>query len=267
MRIAHQLTSTKNKGFTLIELVTVIMLLGIVSVGAGGIIKISSQIFVDVTNRDELISSVRYSVERLNRDIRSALPNSVRTLNFLANTVHCIEYMPSVASAIYLDIPVSPEAADDKLTVIKFDNNLYTNSLNVVVYPLNASEVYGTSNKRYAISSLDSPSAANEWTVNFSSNITFAEDSPTKRIYFVDQPVAYCASTGQLNRYSNYGYNGTPLNATGVLMAQGLEMAGTSFTVANANLVRNALVDIKLQFSKNEEFVNFYNQVQVQNVP
>jgi len=258
---------SKNKGFTLIELVMVIMLLGIVSVGAGGIIKLSSQIFVDVSNRDELIASVRFSVERLNRDIRSALPNSVRTLSFVGNTVQCIEFIPSVVSAVYTDIPVTPELASEDLSLIKFDSNLFSDSLNVVVYPLNTDEVYGVSSKRYSLASQTLDTTGNEWTVKLNNASTFAEDSPTSRLYFVDQPIAYCASAGQLIRYSNYGYDGAALNGDAALMAEGLEMAGTSFTIEDANLVRNSLVNIKLQFSKNDEFVNFYNQVQVQNVP
>lgn len=259
--------TSKTKGFTLIELVTVIMLLGIVSVGAGGIITLSSQIFVDVSNRDELIASVRFSVERLNRDIRGALPNSVRILNFSGNTIHCLEYIPSVVSAVYTDIPVSPEEASQDITLVKFDDSLFDDALNMVVYPLTADEIYGVSTKRYALATQVLDTAGNEWTVKLNTASTFAEDSPTTRLYFVDQPTAYCASAGELNRYTNYGYNGAILNGNEVLMAQGLEMGGTLFTVDDANLVRNSLVNIKLQFSKNEEFVNFYNQVQVQNVP
>ena len=261
----------KNKGFTLIELIIVIILLVVVSVGAGGLIKISSQVFVDVTLRDELISSVRYAVERLNREIRSALPNSFRTLSFLGNTVQCLEYIPIEVSTIYLDIPVSPEGASENLTLIRFESNLFDDSLDAVVYPLNAAEIYEISSKRYSLATQTLNTSGNVWTVQLSTANTFAADSPTDRIYFVDQPVAYCASEGELNRYTHYGYSGTPLSVAEsdqeVLMAEGLEMAGTLFNVTDANLVRNAEVKIQLQFSKNSEFVNFYNKIQVTNAP
>jgi MSHA biogenesis protein MshO len=263
--------SIKNTGFTLIELVIVIMLLALVSLGGGSIIKLSGQIFVDVSNRDELIASARFAVERLNRELRSALPNSVRVFSNTDSTIECLEYIPTVTSTVYLDIPLSLTDPIIPLTVISFDDTLLTGGEQVVVYPLTASELYENSTnstKRYpfVISSLTSVTNVKTFSLD-PANSVFSADSPTKRLYFVDLPIAYCASAGQLIRYTDYGYAGDPLSGTGVLMAEGLELAGTSFTVEGASLVRNALVDIKLQFTKNGEIVNFYNQVQVLNVP
>ena len=88
------------KGFTLIELITVIVLLGILSVGISSFLNFGTQIFVDATNRDEIISTARFSVERLNRELRKALPNSVRATDN-GNSIdpitrQCIEYTPII---------------------------------------------------------------------------------------------------------------------------------------------------------------------------
>ena len=259
--------SLKSNGFTLVELVTVIMLLGIVAAGVGSIIKFSSQIYVDVTSRDELIASARFSVERLNREIRSALPNSVQTLTVGSAT--CLEYMPIAVSTVYTDIPVSPEPDANTVTVVKFDDSLFNASQHIVVYPLNSSEIYGNaSSKRYALASPQTlNTAGNEWTLNLASANTFADDSPTQRLFLVNQPVAYCVEGSELYRYSNYGYQSNILTGSQSLMAQGIDPTGTSFIVNPATLVRNALITIELQFFQNEETVHFFNEVQVQNVP
>jgi MSHA biogenesis protein MshO len=287
--------STVNKGFTLIELCMVMVLLGMTTMGAGGIIKTSGQIFLDVSERDALTSSVRFSVERLNREIRTALPNSVRV--FSDETVKCLEYIPTLVIGISLEVPAVPEAtdpegADTTLTVVRFDDSLLSGVVHVVVNPLGVDQVYDTIEKstiRYALDSEGRRSIGkiidNLWTIELEEQVYFTENSPTKRIFFVNEPVAYCASEGLLTRYTDYGFNGIeldenskaltgkldnndePLTGVGVLMAEGIDLAGTSFTVKKASSFSNTLVDITLQFSKNTEYLTFHNQAQVLNVP
>ena len=284
-----------SKGFTLIELCMVMVLLGMTAMGAGGIIKASSQIFIDVSEREALTSNVRFSVERLNREIRTALPNSVRV--FSDETVKCLEYIPTLIIGISLEVPAVPEAtdpegADTTLTVVRFDDSLLSGVVHVVVNPLAVDQVYDTIEKstiRYALDSEGRGSIGkiidNLWTIELEEQVYFTENSPTKRIFFVNEPVAYCASEGLLTRYTDYGFNGIeldengkaltgqldindePLTGVGVLMAESIDLAGTSFTVKKASSFRNTLVDITLQFSKNTEYLTFHNQAQVLNVP
>ena len=284
-----------SKGFTLIELCMVMVLLGMTAMGAGGIIKASSQIFIDVSEREALTSNVRFSVERLNREIRTALPNSVRV--FSDETVKCLEYIPTLIIGISLEVPAVPEAtdpegADTTLTLVRFDDSLLSGVVHVVVNPLAVDQVYDTIEKstiRYALDSEGRGSIGkiidNLWTIELEEQVYFKENSPTKRIFFVNEPVAYCASEGLLTRYTDYGFNGIeldengkaltgqldindePLTGVGVLMAESIDLAGTSFTVKKASSFRNTLVDITLQFSKNTEYLTFHNQAQVLNVP
>ena len=263
--------------------------------GAGGIIKASSQIFIDVSEREALTSNVRFSVERLNREIRTALPNSVRV--FSDETVKCLEYIPTLIIGISLEVPAVPEAtdpegADTTLTLVRFDDSLLSGVVHVVVNPLAVDQVYDTIEKstiRYALDSEGRGSIGkiidNLWTIELEEQVYFKENSPTKRIFFVNEPVAYCASEGLLTRYTDYGFNGIeldengkaltgqldindePLTGVGVLMAESIDLAGTSFTVKKASSFRNTLVDITLQFSKNTEYLTFHNQAQVLNVP
>ena len=284
-----------SKGFTLIELCMVMVLLGITAMGAGGIIKASSQIFIDVSEREALTSNVRFSVERLNREIRTALPNSVRV--FSDETVKCLEYIPTLVIGISLEVPAVPEATDPEggdttLTVVRFDDSLLSGVVHVVVNPLVVDQVYDTIEKstiRYALDSEGRRSIGkiidNLWTIELEEQVYFTENSPTKRIFFVNEPVAYCASEGLLTRYTDYGFNGIqldenskaltgkldnndePLTGVGVLMAEGIDLAGTSFMVKKASSFSNTLVDITLNFSKNASIFTFHNQAQVLNVP
>jgi MSHA biogenesis protein MshO len=255
---------TKVKGFTLVEMITVIVLLGILSIGISGFIKLGTQVYVDVSNRDELISSARYGVERLNRELRIALPNSARTISNILQ--QCIEFYPTLTSVVYLDIPVSPELPSSTLTFAFEENAPFPNLTNAkaVVYPLFADELYGNSSKRiYDIASVASvtPSADNIRQMTLTSSETFAEESPTKRLFVVGQPIQYCVQrTGELWRYQAGGR---------VLMAEHLTIQNTpkAFTVNDATLYRNSSILIKLTFSRFDEVITFNNEVQVRNVP
>ena len=144
----------KSKGFTLIELVIVIVLLGIVSVGITGFLSMGSQIFIDVKNRSALISTARFAIERVNRDIRSAVPNSlIVTENEVTTNDYrqCIEFTPIVAVTSYLDIPALPSdvISQSSLRLIDFGDDIKTEiegqNVSVVVYTLSTDELYDAS--------------------------------------------------------------------------------------------------------------------------
>ncbi|MFT5755748.1 MAG: MSHA biogenesis protein MshO [Alteromonadaceae bacterium] len=282
----------KQRGFTLIELIAVIVLLGIGSVGITSLIGLATQSYINVTDRDELIGNARFSVERLNREIRNALPNSVRTMtdSTVAPTIQCIEFVPIKASTIYTDIPVSPKPAADTLKAAKFHdehNNDYqcaTTCLDsVVVYPLNSNDVFANqfdaTGKVFGLKSVTS--VGDERTLTLDAVVSFENESPTNRLYIVAKPVSYCITAQRIYRYEKYDYTATqvvppdpdPITAPDVkkaLMAYDvapLDINNLPFTVLNATLQRNALVQVKLNFTRNDENFVFNNEVHISNVP
>jgi len=278
------------KGFTLIELVVVIVLLGIMSVGITSFINLSTQIYVNVADRDELIASARFAVERLNRELRNALPNSVRVTNDATN--QCIEFVPIKASTVYTDIPVSPEPETDTITVIEFqdengngDNydcpvNETNCSDKVAVYPLNAGEInaiqYDLTGKVFGLKSVDhaNPSAS-EWTLTLDRTlgVQFDSDSPTKRLYIINNPVSFCVTGNTLVRYDINGFSVTQSikqKSNAILMADNLadlNVADLPFVINPATLQRNANVQVKLHFQREGEDFVFNNDIHLVNVP
>lgn len=288
-----------SKGFTLIELIAVIIVLGVVSLGITNFLSTSTQIYVDVSERDRILSSSRFVIERLNRELRYALPNSARVGVHITSQVnaHCLEFVPIKWSSFYVDIPVSPESASStfdsaELTGISgsYDDSDVVNDY-VFVYPTKNQDVYeaaatdGTT-RRAALSSVGSGS--DEVTVTLQSAMLFEEDSPVSRFYIVDEPVSYCieASSNRITRHSDYGFHavqnsqvGGSVLGDGVLMAENavnelssdpendLVNEDDPFRVANASLTRNAVVNVMLRFKLNDETVVFNNEVHLHNVP
>lgn len=278
--------SMKNKrlyaqGFTLVEMVTVILILGILVVGVSSFIIFGTRIFVESSSVDQVLSQSRFAIERMTRELRSAVPNSVR-LNGNGLTYQCVEFVPIEASTTYLAMPIAPSTAALTGTVI-LDNLTSKIAANqyVWIYPLTDSDVYNSARqKRAQINTVSS--AANQVTLTFTANTRFAEASPRQRIYFASAPVSYCfekaSSTNELTltRYTGYGVNAsqpTPSDmSSGVLMAQSVanvlsNNADLPLILTPSSLVNNAMVHLQPRFNVNGETFQYRHQVQVINVP
>lgn len=268
-------------GFTLVELVTALVILGIVSVGITGFLRSSTQIFADVTERDQLLAESRFVVQRLVRELRGAIPNSVR-LNTSNGSTHCIEFLPVKWASFYFDIPVVPDAASDTFLVVPptgatgSDTYTYTAGDQVVVYPTSSSDIYsGTSDKRFSQNIAPAPDGAEpeKHRITLTASVRFAADSPSSRVYFASQPVSYCVSGNQVIRYENYGYSATQPNTfavTGALMGEYVTNpldTTPPFVLENATLTRNASVIVSLLFELNDEVITFSNEVHLANAP
>ncbi len=276
----NRYTQNKNDGFTLIELILVIIILGVMSVGIAGFITLSTQTYLNVSERDELLGNTRFVIERLNREIRNAVPNSIRVKN--SNSMQCIEFVEIKASTTYINIPVAPESASSNISVIPFNdqngNPYECNSCSdqVIVYPLLSDEVYDNHNdfsgKMFNIGNFSS-AAVNEWTIPIrNGSILFDDDSPTERLYIANRQVAYCVLIGKIYRYQN-GIGGTqrlPPRSRPYLMAEYVAPIDTSnlpFSIVPATLTRNAMVQVNLHFIRNDEDYVFNNDIHINNIP
>lgn len=273
----------KTKGFTLLELIIVIIILGVMSVGIASFITLSTQTYLNVSERDKLLSSARFAVERLNREIRNAVPNSIRVKN--DTTRQCIEFAPIKASTFYIDIPVVPDQKATEIEVVKFIDSK-GNPFNcsgfcldyIVAYPLSSSDIYNfnISTGEGKVTALKSFSglSGDVWTLPIQplSGMVFDQHSPTNRLYVYDAPVSYCVNNSELRRYKGHSFTALQsLEPTGgyVLMAENLifDKNDLPFTISLTSLQRNAVVQIKLNFDRDGEVIAFDNDVHIENIP
>lgn len=265
------------KGFTLIELVLVIIILGVMAVGISGFITLSTQTYLNASNRDEIIGNARFVIERLNRELRNAVPNSIRILS--VGSQKCIQFTPIVASTIYTDIPVKPKLASNTFSVIPFNNNEGTpyecpvgcKDL-VAVYPLNEEDIYDDASS--AIGKIFTIEGVNKtvtpWEINISNAVTVDEDSPTQRLYITKEQISYCAFAGFIIRstgdISNVD-NAIPALKSAYMAGYLDPNSDNPFRYDSATLERNAVVQIHLMFTNDGENYVFDHEVHIKNVP
>lgn len=261
----------RSCGFTLIELVTVILILSIVSIGVTSYIRFGIDIYRDSVGRDRQIGDSRFLIERISRELREALPNSVRVGSSGDGSTQCIEFVPIVASSSYVDIPVTPDAAAKKILVVA---PAIGGGTKISVYPLSAADIYANVNqntgKTFALNAVNNLSGQNVVELELQRNVLFGQDSPTERYFLIDTAVSYCADGSEIRRYGNYwrSDNSFPPSAggTGVLMAQ-RQTNKTPFTYQPGTLIRNSVAQLDFKFSYDDEKLNLYHEVHIVNVP
>lgn len=101
-----------QRAFTLVELVVVIVLAGILGVSMLIFFKPTVDAYFDARRRAELTDMADTALQRISRDVRSAVPNSVRTVG-----TACFEFLPTSAGGRFRLGADIHSAADQPLDI------------------------------------------------------------------------------------------------------------------------------------------------------
>lgn len=292
------LLQAARRGFTLVELIMVIALAGVLAVLVGSVLSNPLQGFADQSRRAELVDLAATALNRMARDIRLAVPNSLRTpdgrtLELLlvheAGRYRANQHAPG---AVRHDPPRCPPSGGCSIEVLSpglaparvaearwmvLYNIAGGSSGDSVWPPLNASSsavpavisADGVS-FTYAAGQLSlTGAAANGWQFKYA--------SPQHRFYLVRDVLGYrCDNpgvdasgngTGTLRRnvFGNlaaaYGYAA----GSGALLVD--SVAACHFSYTPGTNTRGGLVTLRLALQKQNERIVLLQQVHVDNAP
>ncbi|MGR6871710.1 type II secretion system protein [Pseudomonas sp. HK3] len=271
-------------GFTLIELIIVIVVLSILAIGSVQFISFSAQGYVDTARRSELSSTASIVSEKITRLVREALPNSVR----ITSNSRCLEFMPVVSASQYVQAPIEGSPASvsrNELHVVPLDGLLNVTGY-AAIYPMpnQQASLYSNSDNPGYLSlepvTFDSTqSGASVYTFNNSLNFEYLQSSPSKRVFLTDRPVAFCQDGTRLFYYRNYGFVANVNNLVSqlpnavpnrLLIADKLLANSLVFSYLPSGLRRNGIVAFELEFQDStdaNETLVVNQEVQIRNVP
>lgn len=243
------LPKTIQQGFTLIELVIVIIILSAVGIATTSYIATGLNVYNDISERDKALNSMRFVMERLQREVSNALPNSAKVEN------GCLQFYPIKNSSLYTDFPIFPLAASQG-EMLKDPSYDHKNGDKAVVYLLHESEL--TSEDVNEPKKVQNIIAVNsdKTKLTFSGEVSFPLTSPAKRVYIINEQLRYCFSNGDLYRQVN--------SDSRVLMDQNIN---GSFVVIDSTLQRNSLVQVKFSLLFDDQEVAFEKALHINNVP
>ena len=265
-----------QRGFSLVEMIIVIVITGIIGGIVAVFLKAPIQQYTDVARRADMTDVADTALRRISRDLRLALPNSVRVTGTCNGSAACfIEFLPTSGGGRYR-AAADASGAGDILDFTAADSSFdvlgpmpaFSPGDQVVVYNLGipGSDAYAGSNR----SAYSSNTASN---VAISAK-QFPYASPAARFQVISTPVSYVCDPagGTLTRYWGYPIqaaqpNSVPIaGASSALLAKYVSSCSFSYS-PNVVAQRSGLVTMNLGITESGETITLYSATHVSNMP
>ena len=227
----------KSRGFTLVELIATMVILGIISVMTSKFIVNGFSFYVDATNIQKISTTANFVAEKMEKLIENSVPNSI----VISETEKSITFVPIKGALGYTYIPKNPLSAFDSEPVLYAVTTAFDSS-NIKKGAYVAFNNYGSNEEYYEV--LDVTVNDNVTAVKIdASSKKFTPGSERGRLYFVD---------GQ-NRYITVKLENSQLV---IIEHNGNEATGTK------NILARDVSDIR--FSKVAGAFNQYGEIEIE---
>lgn len=265
-----------QRGFSLIEVVMVIVILGVIGATVAVFMRKPVDAYVDSTRRAAMSDRADTAVRRIARDVQRALPNSLRNPGS-----QCIEFIPTRTGGRYRAETTGAGAGDvldfsaadtsfgvfGDLSALPADQRVQPGDV-VVVYNLGipGADAYQGDNSAVVASVASGAESA----ISIAAK-QFPLASASHRFHVVpgdEKIVSFSCSGGRLLRSANHAYaNSCPsTGATVAVLAD--NVSACNFVYNDADLQRNALVQMTIVLTDpSGESVSLYHEVHVSNTP
>ena len=290
-----------NSGFSLIELIVVVLLLSVV-IGMTATLTLKPlQAYGNVRLRASLTDTTEAATRRMGRDIRSALPNSLR----VGGGGLAFELLHVLDGARYrAEAGVNPSTVDHTPATHWLDFTGQEDSFDILgrfqelglaygvgspagyrvaIYPTEAaiySDAATASNPGVITSGVTGGfqlvDEGDEDRIVLTPTLQFRLASPRQRMYVVDTPVSYLCDLGteQLVRYSGYAIaSAQPVDGSVVPLSAGniallaTNVTGCDFRYNTSTATHSGLVTIDLTVARDGESARLLHQIHVSNSP
>lgn len=268
--------AAKTAGFTLVELIIVITLTGVVAILASTIVGNQMLGYVDTSRRAALVGRAEQALRFIARDLRNAVPYSVRTNGTTLEWVPIESYgryrrYTGSGAGDVLDFSI----ADDQFDVLGNVPNLATGKRLVI----GNTPVAAAGFNLYESASTDGThvitytstvlaNAANQ--ITLSPSFQFSQDSISARFYVVDGATSYICNTGSgiIQRYSDYSIQSAlPTSAPASSVAARLLDTVSSCSFDYTNFENQGLVTVRLQLTESGETISLLRMIHIENRP
>jgi MSHA biogenesis protein MshO len=283
------------RGFTLVELVITIAVSSVVVAFMAMFIVTPMTIYTAQTRRAMLVDEADSALRFIGRDLRAALPNSVRVT--ASGSVTALELLATADGARYqnsgplsnpalaLDLTAADGAFATTVPFTQLTLPWTSSAYYLAIYNVGVpgADAYQTPPPTPNVITpagttitISAGATANQDLVTLSPAFQFAFGSPGQRVFLVSGPVSYLCDTAAatLTRYSGYTIasaqpaSAAALNAAGASAALvASNVAGCQFVLSAGTAQRNGLATLTLQIAQSGESVQLLHQVEVVNAP
>lgn len=258
----HLPRNKNNRGFTLFEMIVVMIILAIISVAGSSIFISLVKGQALVSKQSQLFVDSQLTLDRLVKQLRLALPYSLSE----TNGNRCLKFLPVVASGFYLnEVPDSsnglpPIGRSQPIAVAPYQlmgDSMGGSAAFLSIGAASNSEIYGGSSDSLASIRVLSPTS-----ISLNQNHRWQRNSVQQRFFITTRAQAFCVVDNQLRYYKNISQIREQVDLRGsydLLMnsvAASVTTGSRAFRVEDGSNGCQHCVDIQLQFSRQDIQLN-----------
>ncbi|MBP9712559.1 MAG: prepilin-type N-terminal cleavage/methylation domain-containing protein [Sterolibacterium sp.] len=276
----HALARHGLHGFTLVELVIVIVILGVVSATVATFVAPTIQGYVDTERRAEMTDAADTTLRRIARDVRAALPNSLRGPNPASNA--CLEFIPVIGGGRYRAVTSNTgtgdildfSAADSSFNYLA--GSVPTSAGNrVVIWNMGSHGPVSPSANAYQGDNTATIASATASTVSLSAAKLFPYESSDRRFFVIPASSTVYSCTGGANGQlirTTRALSATPMAScpsSGTVIVDHVNCSNSHFSFSASSLSDFGLLSMTLVIADQTsgENVQLYDEVSVTNAP
>ncbi len=292
-RARRRVGAVRPNGFTLVELIVVLTIVGVLAVLGSVIIVQPFLASEDISRRGQLVDSADLALERMAREIRLALPNTIR-IESSGDRV-AVEFVPTLTGGRYRRYNDPTTNDDDRINLAPpsdtFDAlgglpqfaDVGTGGTNCGIADATCMNIYNTGQSGFDLYAGDNlarisgknagpPHQQLTFTeVGSGAGPTFRSHSPRQRFYLFDTVMSFVCDTGagRLTLHQNYGLDSSQTTTPGgdtSLVTDGVRSC--SFDYQSGSATRSGLLTIVMRFARSEGgSITLFKQIHVLNAP
>lgn len=294
-------TRLRQRGTTMIEIIVVMIVSGILAGGMAVFLVAPLEGYRDVNRRARLVDAGESALRRMARDVRRALPNSLR----VAGGGEALEFLYALDGARYRRQggvnpgPVDHQSPDDRLSFAVGGDSRFNVLGRFETLPISYGNplsagtriaIFPTSTAIYSDAALGADPGlitpagnaitiaddGDEDQIRLAAAHQFRFESPGKRLFVVEGPVTYLCdlAQGTLTRFSRYAISQAQPLVAGAAPLAAAESGRIANHVTACRFVyqpgtpqRAALMTLELTLAEAGERVRLLHQVHVENTP
>lgn len=252
----------KSRGFTLVELIATMVILGIISVMTSKFIVNGFSFYVDATNIQKISTTANFVAEKMEKLIENSVPNSI----VISETGKSITFVPIKGALGYTYIPKNPLSAFDNEPVLYAVTTAFDSS-NIKKDAYVAFNNYGSNEEYYKVLDVTVNGNVTAVKIDAPSSKKFTPGSERGRLYFVDGKKRYITVKLENSQLVIIEHNGNEATGTKNILARDVSDIRFSKVAGAFNQYGEIEIEYRFPYQNIAYEKSIYQRIGVANAP